>query len=313
METVPPGFIGNLSELQLSVLEKVRVYVNEKGHADDPRWTDWNLLRFCRARKFDLKEIVKMIDKFLEWFHPAFENVGKIDFAKFDALREIYGHGYLRQDKRGRPVYVEKVKEAKVTEIFAKYTDLELQQYYIQSYERLIHIMFPECSKSVGKRVEQTLTIMDLNGVNILSLFIGKVKDFTRLAINIGQNYYPEIMGNMYIINSGWLFSGVWAIVKGWLDVKTQEKIKIVSGSGKKELLEAIEEGDLAEFLGGRNATPLRWDHGVWDEELRKSRNEGYLFHPDRALVERFYPPVVKKNAEENEKKMVEVNEKIDL
>lgn len=38
------------------------------------------------------------------------------------------------------------------------------------------------------------------------------------MGIGITQDYYPEIMGKMYIINAGYLFSGIWAIVKLWID-----------------------------------------------------------------------------------------------
>ena len=48
------------------------------------------------------------------------------------------------------------------------------------------------------------------------------------MASKIGQDYYPEMMGNMYIINAPMLFTGVWAVVKGFLDQRTRDKIKIL-------------------------------------------------------------------------------------
>lgn len=89
----------------------------------------------------------------------------------------------------------------------------------------------------MGYRIDTTLTIMDLKGVSTFKLFSGKVKAFGKLTSHITQNYYPEIMGKFYIINSGFMFSGIWAIVKHWLDKKTRKKMIIISGSGKKELL----------------------------------------------------------------------------
>jgi hypothetical protein len=40
----------------------------------------------------------------------------------------------------------------------------------------------------------------------------------------------------MFIINAPMLFSGVWAVIKPWLDEKTRNKIVII-GSGFKEKL----------------------------------------------------------------------------
>ena len=41
----------------------------------------------------------------------------------------------------------------------------------------------------------------------------------------------------MYIVNAPMLFSGIWAVVKGFLDEKTRNKIKIL-GSGFLSTLE---------------------------------------------------------------------------
>ena len=56
----------------------------------------------------------------------------------------------------------------------------------------------------------------------------------------MAQDNYPEILGNMFIINAPFLFTGIWAIVKVWIDDKTKEKIKILGGSYKKELLQYV-------------------------------------------------------------------------
>ena len=45
------------------------------------------------------------------------------------------------------------------------------------------------------------------------------------MASRIGQDYYPEIMGQMFIVNAPFLFTGVWAVVKSFLDERTRNKI----------------------------------------------------------------------------------------
>ena len=44
------------------------------------------------------------------------------------------------------------------------------------------------------------------------------------------------------IVNAPWVFTGIWAIVKGFLDEKTRKKISLVGGSYKKKLLEYVDE-----------------------------------------------------------------------
>jgi hypothetical protein len=45
----------------------------------------------------------------------------------------------------------------------------------------------------------------------------------------------------MYIVNAPMLFTGVWAVVKGFLDERTRNKIHIKGSSFQKDLLEQID------------------------------------------------------------------------
>jgi hypothetical protein len=55
----------------------------------------------------------------------------------------------------------------------------------------------------------------------------------------------------MFIVNSPMLFTGVWSLIKGWLDEKTRNKISILGGGYAKKLLEYVDAEQLPEFLGG--------------------------------------------------------------
>lgn len=78
-----------------------------------------------------------------------------------------------------------------------------------------------------------------------------KVYGLIQLATKVGSDYYPEIMGSTFIVNAPMFFTGVWAIVKGFLDEKTRKKITIKGGSYKSDLLEIVDAENLPDFLGG--------------------------------------------------------------
>ena len=59
-------FPGDCSDSQLEILAEFRKIVNEM-QLTDPPYTETYLLRFCRARKFDLKKVEKMFVDFIEW------------------------------------------------------------------------------------------------------------------------------------------------------------------------------------------------------------------------------------------------------
>lgn len=85
-------------------------------------------------------------------------------------------------------------------------------------------------------------------------------------ASKITQDFYPESLGQLMIVNAPWVFTGVWTIIKGWLDEVTRNKIQIVGGGYTKELLKYIDEDQLAEFLGGKNPATLIEDKGPWSD-----------------------------------------------
>lgn len=95
-------------------------------------------------------------------------------------------------------------------------------------------------------------------------LFDSKLKKFLSISSNISQNYYPEMLKRMIIINAPLIFSGIWAIVKHMLDSKTRSKISIHSGSGLKTIKKFIDLENVPEFVKGKSTIPLWEMPGPW-------------------------------------------------
>jgi CRAL/TRIO domain len=114
----------------------------------------------------------------------------------------------------------------------------------------LLKLRFPSCSAVAGTRIEQGFTILDLTG-GTSKMLSKKVYSLIQAAAKIGSDYYPEIMGQCYIVNAPMIFTGVWAIVKGFLDEKTRKKITIHGSKYKDAILEHVDPQNLPEFLGG--------------------------------------------------------------
>jgi len=169
----------------------------------------------------------------------------------YQKSKKFYPHGYFKTDKLGRPIYIERIGALKIKELFKVTKEDRLIRYYIQSYEKLLHEILPGCSEATGKRVEQCVTILDLKGGST-SILSKQVYDFIKLASTLAQDNYPEILGRMFIINSPLLFSGIWAMIKPWLDDKTKAKITICGSKYETQLLELIDAENLPDFLGGK-------------------------------------------------------------
>jgi hypothetical protein len=58
-----------------------------------------------------------------------------------------------------------------------------------------------------------------------VSMFNKRVQNLVKLGSSIAQDYYPEQLGQLMIVNAPWVFTGIWAVVKTFLDEKTRKKI----------------------------------------------------------------------------------------
>ena len=97
----------------------------------------------------------------------------------------------------------------------------------------------PACSQFAGSAITQTLTIIDLSELRVLSAskdLYGLIKQ----VIQIANDYYPETMGNLFLINTPTLFYGVWSCIKGFLGPTTRSKIRVIGEDFMPELEEFL-------------------------------------------------------------------------
>ena len=63
----PTGYLGDMNDQQTLILKEFKDQIQTLGLSQNPWFDDQYLLRFCRARKFDMKKIIEMFTKFCEW------------------------------------------------------------------------------------------------------------------------------------------------------------------------------------------------------------------------------------------------------
>jgi hypothetical protein len=225
-----PGRVGNLTPGQQECLDKFKGSLKEQNLLCE-RHDDNYLLRFLRARKFDLKAATDMIFSNENWrlTKKVDQIFSDFKFDEYEEVHKLYPRYYHGTDLQGRPVYVEVLSNLDLDILFKVTTRERLEMFFIQEYERLMRIRLPAASKKLGRTVETSLTILDMKNCSVMQAM--KIKDIVKLIIDIGQNYYPETMGMTFIINAPWIFDAVWNLIKGWLDEVTVNKIKIFKTS----------------------------------------------------------------------------------
>ena len=116
-------------------------------------------------------------------------------------------------------------------------------------YEKLADPRLPACSRKAGKLLETCCTVLDLKGVGLMKA--PSVYGYLRQASAISQNYYPERLGRLYLINAPWGFSSVFGVVKGFLDPVTVQKIHVLGSGYQSELLAQVPKENLPKEFGG--------------------------------------------------------------
>ena len=140
-------------------------------------------------------------------------------------------------------------------------------QNLVVEYEKLADPRLPACSRKAGSLLETCCTIMDLKGVGISK--VGSVYSYVQRASAISQNYYPERLGKLYLVNAPWGFSTVFSVVKSFLDPVTVQKIHVLGSSYHKQLLDHVPAEHLPKILGGTCECPggcALADLGPWKD-----------------------------------------------
>ncbi|GAQ83019.1 hypothetical protein KFL_001330015 [Klebsormidium nitens] len=245
------GFLGDLSPQQQAILDVFRKSLMLKGMLR-ARDDDITLLRFLRARQFDLEKAEAMFAAMLKFREE--NNVDTIRetfaFPEKDKVKQYYPHYHHKTDKQGRPMYFEQLGVLKLDELL-KVTTLErMLLYHVQEWEVLIDTKFPACSKKAKTSINSSLTVLDLKGVSLKHM-TKTVRAFIQKLARVDQDYYPEYLGKMMIINAPTSFKAIWALVKPFLDKHTLKKIEVHGSQFLPHLLKEADAESIPAFLGG--------------------------------------------------------------
>lgn len=178
-----------------------------------------------------------------------------------------FAHTPANNTKDGRPVWIEQLGKVDIHAILKITTEQRMLQNLVCEYEKMADPRLPACSRKSGYLLETSCTIMDLKGVGISKA--SSVYGYIQQASAISQNYYPERMGKLYIVNAPWGFSTVFSFVKRFLDPVTVAKIHVLGSGYEKELAAQVPRENLPKILGGTCQCPGGCqfsDAGPWQD-----------------------------------------------
>jgi len=170
-------------------------------------YDDAMLLRFLRARNFDVSKSHQMATKFYKWWHET--KIDDICVKDFKSELEKQLYYVLGIDPAGRLtllVYPRKFDpKSRNTSEFVK-----MFMYTMVAIEK---VMYP---------LEQVNLLVDLEGFRPQK---NLDYELLKIMLEIFQNYWPERLNLAVVINAPKLYDVVWKLVKKMLDPETAKKV----------------------------------------------------------------------------------------
>jgi len=260
------GFPGELTEEEVEVYKTFRDEVEKRGGAfkqavysfGEIEGEAHTLTRWLRARKYKINDVISMVEEAVECrasamkddFYPdGFQALGadpSIYLAQFPQL-------YTGKSKKGCPLYISKPGQLQADALDC-ITSLEgLLKYHW-------HIMVHDYGARLRKYKEENPSFCRFECFCILDLAHLSAQQLTSRCLDIVKKQafidslcFPETMNKMIIVNAPRFFTLTWKVIKGWIDVRTANKVELYSSksSATKRLLELIDVNELPSDYGG--------------------------------------------------------------
>ncbi|CAJ1796126.1 unnamed protein product [Sphenostylis stenocarpa] len=205
------------------------------------------MLRFLKARKFDIDKTVQMWADMLHWRKEYGVDSILKDFVykEYEEVQCYYPHGYHGVDKEGRPVYIERLGQVEPSKLMSVTTVDRFLKYHVQGFEKMFKEKFPACSIAAKRHIDKTTTILDVQGVNWVS-FSKVAHDLVMRMQKIDGDNYPETLSQMFIVNAGSGFKLLWNTAKGF---RQQVSKQIVRDYRLKISLVAVVRAQMMEVV----------------------------------------------------------------
>lgn len=178
-------------------------------------------------------------------------------------IAPFYQGVYHKVDKKGHPIFIERTGNVHVQKFVERLKALSkpgtpywdgILEYHIHFNEfgsRLVKYHDLK-AKEQGKRVLGVLVILDMAGLGYGHLW-KPVLEVLKRVWDADKSYYPEGMHRVFIVNCPSMIMFAFAVVKGWLDARIQNKIIFVKPEHTAEvLLQAVDAENLPAYLGGK-------------------------------------------------------------
>uniref|UniRef100_A0A7S0ZGV5 CRAL-TRIO domain-containing protein n=1 Tax=Timspurckia oligopyrenoides TaxID=708627 RepID=A0A7S0ZGV5_9RHOD len=229
-----------VSEEERNNLSKFRLLLEESDDFTDPEslefCDDSTLVRFLRARQGNVESAHAMIRATLKWREE--NETSKIVCSACKTDPKSHSTRIIGWCMKGRPVFYSS---------FASQTSRDPE-------DNIDHIIALLESTFKMISAQSFVWVIDFAGFQT-----GDITPSTgRQALKLFCDNYPERLGAAYLLDSPLVFSGLWRVLKQWIEPTTERKISFVRLRDRNMKLKNVFDSNLLNRL---------------DEEIKRIRN----------------------------------------
>ncbi|MCO5583153.1 hypothetical protein L7F22_037062 [Adiantum nelumboides] len=218
----------------------------ESLHVSTEGVDDATCLRFLKARSMHINKAAKMYVQYHTW-RASFVPLGHIPAEQ--VASELHANkcslqGYTRN---GYPLLI-------------GFCGNHYPNNDLDTLKRFIVHALDKSFASAPAGIEKIVALVDLNHVSYKNV---DVKGFIA-GFQLLQNYYPERLAAIYIVNAPIFFYGIWKVISRFLDQATKEKIVFLENHVMAQvLLSEVDADTLPSLYGGKASVVFLQDAHV--------------------------------------------------
>lgn len=207
--------LGILEPMQESKLLALHDKIKESlgGTQQVPSYA--TLLRFLRARDFNVDKALQMVQESLNWREE--NNIDEMlnEYTAPPVIAKYFLGAWHQTDKQNCPIYILRLGHLDVKGLLKSIGEDVLLKHALHICEEGLQLI-EQATNKTGKAVTNWSLLCDLEGLSMRHLWRPGVKAFLKIIETVEKNY-PETLGRVFIVRAPRVFPIAWTIVSTFI------------------------------------------------------------------------------------------------
>ncbi|XP_059214562.1 SEC14-like protein 2 [Centropristis striata] len=247
------GRVGDLSPKQAEILTEFRGRIQDVL-PDLPAQHDHYLLRWLRARSFNVQKAEAMIRKHVEFRRKMKVDSIISDWKPPEVIEKFVSGGMCGYDKEGSPIWYDVIGPLDPKGLLLSAT----KQDFMKTKIRHTELLQRECrrqAEKLGQNIESISLIYDCEGLGLKHIWKPAIEAYGEILTMFEENY-PEGMKRVFLIKAPKMFPMAYNLIKHFLCEETRRKIIVLGSNWQEVLLQHIDSEQLPVVYGGTLRDP---------------------------------------------------------